>query len=41
MQYDLIRNRAQAVGLEKICEDLKIKIEQMSKIDEVKNEETS
>ena len=40
MQYDLIRNRAQAVGLEKICEDLKIKIEQMSKINEVKHEET-
>ena len=41
MQYDLIRNRAQAVGLEKICEDLKIKIEQMSKINEAKHEETS
>ena len=38
MQYDLIRNRAQAVGLEKICEDLKTKIEQMDKPAEVNHE---
>ncbi len=39
IHYDLIRSRAQAVGLEKICEDLKIKIEQISKTAEVNNEE--
>ena len=38
-QYDLIRSRAQAVGFEKICKDLKVKIEQMNKLAEVNNEE--
>ena len=30
MQYELVKNRAQALGLEKICEDFKIQIESMT-----------
>jgi hypothetical protein len=30
MQYELIKNRAQALGLEKICENFKIQIESMA-----------
>ncbi len=30
MQYELVKNRAQSLGLEKICEDFKIQIEEMS-----------
>ena len=31
MQYDLTRSRAQALGLEKMCEDFKIQIEEMER----------
>lgn len=30
IQYELVKNRAQALGLEKICEDFKIQIESMA-----------
>jgi len=30
MQYELVKNRAQALGLEKICEDFKVQIETMA-----------
>src|SRR3989338_4329257 len=30
MQYELVKNRAQALGLERICEDFKIQIESMT-----------
>ena len=30
MQYELVKNRAQALGLERICEDFKRQIEEMS-----------
>lgn len=34
MQYELIKNRAQALGLEKICEDFKAQIEAMTAMEE-------